>query len=329
MMSNRTMRPSTLLLLAFAALGLSGCLRFSPFTHAARVTPVSPANVAVGDVTSAQDRLYARAVWAIESRDYGHALDILQLAKDANPDDPRVLTALGVVYDKLARFDLSARYYALAEKADPGSKIVAHDRGYSEFLQGHVGLAAVAAGPAAIAAMIPDRSPPDPPAVAVAAVTPTVERIVDGAPPRTVLDSAQGRWVAIQEPLNIPAVHVVAPPRLVNPTVMTAALASARPSVSQRVEHVTAPPMQLAFTPDRLGVAAVVRLDSAPLQLAISPPRAEPVATPVHRAGPAPAQLAFTASPVHVDAPAYPALPPPLTLATRGGGLVLTLSPRA
>lgn len=318
------MRPRALLLLALATLGLTGCLRFSPFTHAARVTPVSP-NVTGSEVASAQDRLYARAVWAIESRDYGRALDILQLAKDANPNDPRVLTALGVVYDKLARFDLSARYYTLAEQADPGSRIVAHDRGYSAFLQGRDGLAAAEAAPAAVAAMIPDRSPPDPPPVAVAAVTPSVERIVDGAPPRTVLDSAQGRWVAIQEPLNIPAVHVVAPPRVIAPTV----LAAARPTAAPRVERVAAPPMQLAFTPDRLGIAAVVRLDSAPLQLAISPPRTPPVAPPVRRAAPAPAQLAFTTGPVHAEAPAYPALPPPLTLATRGGGLVLTLSPRA
>jgi hypothetical protein len=57
------------------------------------------------------------------------------MAKDVRPDDPRVLSAMGVVYDKLGRFDLSGRYYDAAEKADPGSKVVAIDRRYSEYLQ--------------------------------------------------------------------------------------------------------------------------------------------------------------------------------------------------
>jgi len=84
---------------------------------------------------AAEDRLYARAVQAIEQRDYGRALDMLQLAEAGRPNDPRVLCAMGVVYDKQGRFDLSGRYYDLAEKADPGSKVVAIDRRYSLRLQ--------------------------------------------------------------------------------------------------------------------------------------------------------------------------------------------------
>jgi hypothetical protein len=48
----------------------------------------------------------------------------------------RVLTAFGVVYDKLGRFDLSARYYAQAASRDPRSGIIAADMDYSRRLQG-------------------------------------------------------------------------------------------------------------------------------------------------------------------------------------------------
>jgi len=81
------------------------------------------------------DRMYKAATTYIEARDYGRALDMLQLAKEAAPNDVRVLNALGVVYDKLGRFDLSARYYVLAQAADPGSPIVAANIQYSMVLQ--------------------------------------------------------------------------------------------------------------------------------------------------------------------------------------------------
>jgi hypothetical protein len=55
------------------------------------------------------------------------------------PNDPRVLNGLGVAYDWLGRFDLSTRYYDLANAADPGSKIVALNRRYSLMLQRHGG----------------------------------------------------------------------------------------------------------------------------------------------------------------------------------------------
>ena len=40
---------------------------------------------------------------------YGRALEYLQAAKAKDPRNVRALNALGVVYDKLGRFDLSAR----------------------------------------------------------------------------------------------------------------------------------------------------------------------------------------------------------------------------
>src|SRR3569833_1113655 len=90
---------------------------------------------------------YENAVTAINDRRYGLALEYLQAARNQKPDDVRVLTAFGVVYDKLGRFDLSARYYAQAASLDPKSRIVAADMDYSRKLQGisSSGLAAVAA----------------------------------------------------------------------------------------------------------------------------------------------------------------------------------------
>ena len=90
---------------------------------------------------------YERAVTAINDRRYALALEYLQAARNQKPDDVRVLTAFGVNYDKLGRFDLSARYYGQAGALDPKSWIVAADMDYSRKLQGisASGLTAVAA----------------------------------------------------------------------------------------------------------------------------------------------------------------------------------------
>jgi tetratricopeptide (TPR) repeat protein len=131
------------LLLVFAigaaALGSSGCQYFSwlhPHLKAKAVAAkMNPATLAPAGPNALLDRLYADAVHEIEHRDYASALDLLQMARARKADDPRVLTAMGVIYDKLGRFDLSDRYYTLAEAADPGSKVVAMDRAYSQRLQ--------------------------------------------------------------------------------------------------------------------------------------------------------------------------------------------------
>jgi Flp pilus assembly protein TadD len=118
---------------AILACGLAACAHHhkpAPLT----VTAI-PAVLPPLQPHAAEDRLYAEAARAIAARDYGRALERLQEAKAGRPDDPRVLTALGVIYDKLGRFDVSARYYDQAEKADPGSKVVAIDRRYSLLLQ--------------------------------------------------------------------------------------------------------------------------------------------------------------------------------------------------
>jgi tetratricopeptide (TPR) repeat protein len=82
---------------------------------------------------------YRTATNAIERRDYATALDYLQLARARNPRDARVWNALGVVYDKLGRFDLSAKYYAEALAIEPASSVVASNMAYSAILQARAG----------------------------------------------------------------------------------------------------------------------------------------------------------------------------------------------
>ena len=84
---------------------------------------------------SRQDGYYNSAVAAIERRDYAAALDLLQAARATKPDDVRVLNAFAVVYDKLGRFDLSARYYEQAQRLDPASPVLARNIAYSATLQ--------------------------------------------------------------------------------------------------------------------------------------------------------------------------------------------------
>jgi tetratricopeptide (TPR) repeat protein len=102
---------------------------------------------------------YDMAVTSINARHYALALEYLQAARAQRPDDVRVLTAFGVVYDKLGRFDLSARYYTQAAAVDPLSKIVAADVDYSRRLQG---LAVAGSGSAVVSATAdsPQASPP-------------------------------------------------------------------------------------------------------------------------------------------------------------------------
>ncbi len=116
--------------------GLGACSHLPQLVSWGKAKPmVTTADMKPVGVQAASDRLYADAVQAIDKRNYGEAIDLLQVAREAHPADARVLTAMGVVYDKLGRFDLSDRYYAQADKADPGSRIVALDRRYSMILR--------------------------------------------------------------------------------------------------------------------------------------------------------------------------------------------------
>lgn len=147
-------------------------------------------------LTSApRDVLYESAVTAINERDYGRALEYLQAAKAKDPRNVKALNALGVVYDKLGRFDLSARYYAQARAIEPDSKIVAENMGYSSILQrilnpnqavavANIDLPADLGHPAA--AVTPSAPPAAEKTTVATAVTPLAERKLIDAPPPAV-----------------------------------------------------------------------------------------------------------------------------------------------
>jgi hypothetical protein len=121
----------------FAALMLSvGGLAACTSLFGGGEVNIRPIENMSGLTGSPHDRFYESAVSAITARDYGRALDYLQEARDRDPRNVKVLNALGVVYDKLGRFDLSARYYAQARSVEPESRIVAENVGYSRILQG-------------------------------------------------------------------------------------------------------------------------------------------------------------------------------------------------
>lgn len=122
-------------MVALASLGLGSCAFFR--------TPGPDQTVAVRPANSLSDAApdnaslhYQVAVAAIDARDYAKALGALQLARAEAPHEVRILNAFGVVYDKLGRFDLSARYYGQALAVDPGSAQVAMNLAYSRRLQG-------------------------------------------------------------------------------------------------------------------------------------------------------------------------------------------------
>lgn len=140
-----TLRKSAALAAVIVTAGsLSGCAmapKVLSFLHLRRSSPavairstLTPAEVAK---VSPEDQLYQDAKRAIEARDYASALDLLQLAKQRSPNDSRVLNALGVLYDKLGRFDLSSRYYKQALAAHPDSPAVLANMQYSQKLQSY------------------------------------------------------------------------------------------------------------------------------------------------------------------------------------------------
>lgn len=131
-------------LVATTAVLLSGCASISLPKYLAWLKPgaekaeleikpfQTPTETAALDPT---ERLYRSAVQAIDDRDYGLALERLQLARERSPQDVRVLNALAVTYDKLGRFDLSGRFYAEAAVIAPDSPVVTANLAYSHLMQ--------------------------------------------------------------------------------------------------------------------------------------------------------------------------------------------------
>jgi len=146
--------------------GLSGCAAVPAEHHWVKV---KPAHATAQAELSGVDGDYAAAVAAIDRRDYGLALDLLQTANARKGGDVRVLNAFGVVYDKLGRFDLSSRYYARARTIDANSPIVASNQAYSAILQGDVAHAPMAA-PRVLASAAPQASAGVPAAVELSPV---------------------------------------------------------------------------------------------------------------------------------------------------------------
>lgn len=166
---------STIMLGLSVALG--GCSLLN-FNWGAADPAIAPRPVAISAVSplSNGDAYYDRAVWAISRRDYALALDLLQRARARDASDIRVLNAFGVVYDKLGRFDLSARYYAQAQQLDPASRVVAENLAYSNQLQGHGAATVAMAGRTDVAPAVPamaaPATPPSPVEYASAAPAP-------------------------------------------------------------------------------------------------------------------------------------------------------------
>jgi hypothetical protein len=180
-----------LALIAAAALVGPGCTSIFHRPHFAHVRPFNTP-FASQPREAARSAYYQSAVRAIDRRDYALALDLLQAARAQSPNDPAVINAFGVVYDKLGRFDLSARYYTQAAALDPNSPIVQQNLAYSARLQGRwtaqgAATALASADPVA-AALLSDGGPTTAPAAA--APTPV---LLGGppAPPKPAIAVAQ------------------------------------------------------------------------------------------------------------------------------------------
>jgi hypothetical protein len=163
-----TNRSVVLLAVAAAALGAYGCA--SPFHRTGAKLQLRPHALEIAAPPPARPSTYDAAVKAIGARDYARALDLLQVARSQQPNDPAILNAFGVAYDKLGRLDLSARYYAQARALDPGSEIVRRNIAYSDQLRART---LVTTAPAAA---------PTPQPIVVAAARPPKPVAIPGAP---------------------------------------------------------------------------------------------------------------------------------------------------
>lgn len=123
------------LMTAGLAVALSGCLQTGRASRWVDIRPVSSPSTATA---ARDDGDYGSALQAMDRGDYAGALQLLQVARAHNASDVRVINAFGVIYDKLGRFDLSARYYAQAQALDPQSSIVANNLAYSQMMKADV-----------------------------------------------------------------------------------------------------------------------------------------------------------------------------------------------
>jgi hypothetical protein len=230
-------------------LSASACAVMGPSAPPVHVVSIPlPASVGLRDESE-----YQSAARAIKQRDYGLALDLLQDARTREPDDIRVLNAFGVVYDKLGRFDLSARYYAGAAEIDPSSAIVRNNLAYSRKLQG---LAADATPPTEFAAL------PQPTQPATHGDAPTVPSTAD-----PTAQAADLRTLPVA-----PATLRVARA----PTIEAASITADAPAV--RLEQTAAAPVS---TPLQTVTAAEIAFAAASPPPTFEASAARPLVTPV------------------------------------------------
>jgi hypothetical protein len=202
--------------------GVSACVQLFDPSPDVKVRPV--ANMQDGKA-SPDSEYYLSAVSAINGRDYATALEYLQAARAKEPENIRVLNAFGVVYDKLGRFDLSARYYAQASALDPKSIIVAKNLAYSKALQGI--------------------SAPDVSQVASAETPSTApQRVADAqvAPVWRVLPSAASAMPPLPAPTAVTAVaQSSASDVLARPSPTTVAMLSPKPAATLAPASLSSP----------------------------------------------------------------------------------------
>ncbi len=210
-----------------------------------------------------QDADYASARAAIERRDYATALDWLQAARSRDPSDVRVLNAFGVVYDKLGRFDLSARYYEQALAVDHGSEVVIHNLAYSRGLQSRI-----VASP--VSWQLADIKPP-PQVAAAPEARPAAVAVAAVAAPRhrhlLTLVNATGRMggeqpvfdhlVALKWSLSRRQVQAAAPA----PTTVIRYAAAWRPQALALARTLPGHPKMIEASGDETGVRLVLGAD--------------------------------------------------------------------
>jgi len=231
----KTARPFAFLPLGLAAAGLTACASLLG-SDEVKVRPVEHLSAATA---GQHDPLYESAVTAINARDYARALDYLQELRARDPRNVKALNALGVVYDKLGRFDLSARYYGQAQAVEPGSRIVAQNLDYSKNLQGLMAPSQVAA--AAPAAPAAGTTAAEKPAVLASALQPpglpTAPRASEAAPP------VNNSLLMIKQLESSPAPVMVDPMPVGKPVHLDIALPESKPSPERTATKDADPPV--------------------------------------------------------------------------------------
>ncbi|HKP80065.1 MAG TPA: LytR C-terminal domain-containing protein [Phenylobacterium sp.] len=242
---------------ALSAATLAGC---APVLHDADLVPARAARIADAGPTRT-DSTYANAVAAIDRRDYARALELLQMARQQSAGDVRVLNAMGVIYDKLGRFDLSGRYYAEAAKADPSSPIVRANIAYSQRLQD--GSAGVQVANAPIFKVGPPAQAPT--ASGILAATPLAQAQAQAPAPVSV-----GRVAGLSRPRVGPFV-----PFQSQPDQAVAAVGQGAPPASRGLASIQpGGPLQ------RIELAALLNVRGVAGLAAIPSPHIAPTATP-------------------------------------------------